>query len=317
MKSKCKTTAAVSKTTTPARLVAAAGLAAYLGVTQLALGLHTEHLVLAGLFALMVLVGGRAFRFTLLLLPCICTGIAYDYVRLLKSLRGEVHVADLYHAELTLFGIGDGSQQQVPALYFLEHTHAILDFACGLSYILYVYVPFALAIAMFFLDQRRMVQIGLVLFVTNLFGMILYLLYPAAPPWYVAEYGLGPARFDVLPSAAGAIRFDALVGFDYFERYYSRSANVYGAMPSLHVAYPFGTALVLRSRGLRWSGPLTAFALLVAFAAIYLQHHYILDVIAGLACAVVAHLLVSRLMRRAQPAASAPADDALLPTGAT
>ncbi len=34
-------------------------------------------------------------------------------------------------------------------------------------------------------------------------GIATYLLYPAAPPWYVLRYGLGPAQLGVPPSAAG------------------------------------------------------------------------------------------------------------------
>ena len=284
------------------RLVALAGLTLYLLVTQLTMGLRVEHLVLGGAFALFVAVGGRLYRFTLLLLPCVATGVSYDYFRLAQGLRGEVHIADLYHAELAWFGIGSEGGRQIPADFLLAHTAPALDLLTGLAYILYLYVPFVCAIALFFIDERRMMQVGLAFFATNLLGMMVYLLYPAAPPWYVAQYGLGPVQLDALPSAAGAARFDELLGVSYFANFYSRSANVFGAMPSLHVAYPAATLLAVAPLGRRWVLPLAAFTLLVGFAAVYLQHHYVLDVLAGLGCAVVGWAFARGVLRRFWPA---------------
>ena len=80
--------------------------------------------------------------------------------------------------------------------------------------------------------------------------------------------------------------------------FYKRSANVFGAMPSLHVAYPMSTFLALRGMGKRWTVPVLVFSLVVGFAAVYLQHHYLIDVIAGFFCAVggfaLAKLFVTR-----------------------
>jgi membrane-associated phospholipid phosphatase len=124
----------------------------------------------------------------------------------------------------------------------------------------------------------------------NLAGFVTYYVYPAAPPWYVAQYGLGPANFAVQASPAAAIRWDDLVGVHYFASFYGRSADVFGAIPSLHVAQPllvFLFARRLRSPMVSWTSGL--YALLVAFSAIYLQHHYLLDVLIGAAYAVVAY----------------------------
>ena len=210
------------------------------------------------------------------------TGITYDFFRLAVPLRGEIHVADLHGAELSWFGI-DG---QTPAAWLAHYTHPAIDFPTGVAYIVYLYIPMVTAIVLYWVDRERMLLVGWAFLLTNLVGMVVYIAYPAAPPWYVAEHGLGPAILDAAPSAAGAARFDALIGIPYFETFYSRSANVFGAMPSLHVAYPTSTLLAM-SHDKRWAYPLAAFVALVSFAAIYLQHHYIFDVLAGLLCAAV------------------------------
>src|SRR5204862_360132 len=74
--------------------------------------------------------------------------------------------------------------------------------------------------------------------VVNVLGFATYFIFPVAPPWYVTEYGLGPARLDVHPAAAAASRFDLLLGTHFFDGIYGRGIDVYGAYPSLHVAYP-------------------------------------------------------------------------------
>jgi len=268
-------------------------LAIYAGVTHATMGLRGEHAVLAGITLGVVLKGGKALKFLALFSPIILTGITYDYVRLLVSLRGEIHVSDLYGAELALFGI-DG---MIPAHWFESHTYAPLDFITGVAYIVYLYVPMVSAIVLFWLDRRAMLLVGLAFLATNLLGIVVYLAYPAAPPWYVQLYGLGPANLEAIPNAAGAVRFDHLVGIDYFTEFYKRSANVFGAMPSLHTAYPASTALALYTMGKKAWMPIAIFTLLVGFSAVYLQHHYILDVIAGFACALAGWAIARGVMR--------------------
>jgi membrane-associated phospholipid phosphatase len=269
-----------------------AGLVAYLVITHTLIGLRTEHLVLAGVAFALVAWGGAALRFTLLVSPVVLTGISYDLFRVLVPYRGEVHIADLYSAEVALFGING----EVPALWLESHTYPAVDLVTGVSYILYMYVPMASAVAFHWIDKRKMLLIGVAFFATNFVGMVVYMLYPAAPPWYVAIHGLGPIVRDAVPNAAGAARFDALIGVDYFTTFYKRSANVFGAMPSLHVAYPMSTLLALWGSGKKWTVPIAVFVVVVAFAAVYLQHHYILDVIAGLACAGAGYSIAKRVV---------------------
>jgi len=60
-------------------------------------------------------------------------------------------------------------------------------------------------------------------------------------------------------------------------------------LPSLHVAYPVLAALLVRQiPQLRWARwPALAYAMLMAFAAVYLQHHYLIDVLLGMIYAVI------------------------------
>lgn len=283
------------------------GFALNLAWSAVMLGLRPEHFVVAALFVGLFWYSPRTAKFAWLALPFLLVGIAYDNLRLFIHLRGEVHVDDLFLAERALFGVGSGEARTILPFWFQTRTHAVLDLLCGFAYFFYLWEVFGLGGVLFFKDERLLTRLAWSFLLVNLMGMVTYVLYPAAPPWYVADYGLGPARLDALPSAAGAARFDALIGFGLFESFYSRNANVFGAMPSLHCAYPTVAALVVAPLGRRWWMPAAAFAALVMFSAVYLQHHYVLDVLAGVLYAGLATAVVTAAQRALSARAGAPA----------
>lgn len=263
------------------------------------IGLRPEHFIFMALGLALFSYSERTARFGLIILPYLLVGVIYDNVRLVTALRPEVHVADLFYAELKWFGVQTASGLDIWPNVLARHTAPVLDFFCGLAYITYLPETFLLATLFFFVDRPRARLLGWGFFWVNVAGILTWMLYPAAPPWYVEQYGLGPAVLDALPSAAGAARFDALVGLPVFEQFYSRNANVFGAMPSLHCAYPTLAFLVCRNKGLRYAIPTASFALLVIFSAVYLQHHYVWDVVVGVFYAAVSYFAVRTVMRRA------------------
>lgn len=276
-------------------------------ITALTMGLRSEHLLMAAIFIGLAWLPPRIGMLSWRALPLGLAGLAYDYSRFLTPLRGRIHVADLYHAELRWFGIETlGGRLTLPE-YFARHTVVLLDLICGLAYMTYIFELVLLALYFGIKEPRRMARLGWGFFVIGVLGIATYLLYPAAPPWYVMRYGLGPAQLSAPPSAAGTARFDALLGISYFRGFYARNPNVFGAMPSLHVGYPMLCFFAVRDKGRGWAISTLLFALLVAFAALYLQHHYVLDVLVGAGYAWLADALVAALMRRGAARAPRPA----------
>ena len=264
---------------------------------HLALGLRWEHIAGNALLVGLALCGVRGRHFTQLVLPLWLTGVAYEAFHFFEPLRGPIRVDELYFLELNWFGIQtENGVTLTPAAFLQQYTHPVLDFITGLAYIVYLILPVVIAFALFFIDKRRMAQLTWSIFLVSLMGMATYLAYPAAPPWYVDAYGLGPAQLDAAPDPAGAARFDALIGVPFFEGFYSRSSNVFGAMPSLHVAFPAVLAASVWGLGMKWGLSTLAFALLVGFSAVYLNHHYLWDLIVGYGYAILAWLLVSFLL---------------------
>jgi hypothetical protein len=259
-----------------------------------ATGFRAEYVIITLFWTFITLAGPRSRRFASMATAFLAVGILYDQILPhLFQLRPEPHVADLYHLEQKLFGIHTASGTLIPSEWFEEHTSPWLDVPTGFGYMTYMFESFIVAAWMFFKDEEQTTKLAWAFLIVNIIGFTSWIVFPAAPPWYVAKYGLGPARMDAIPSAAGAARFDAFFGITYFSGFYQRSHNVYGAMPSLHVAYPFVVLLAawrMPQRWLRWS--CLAFFVLVTFAAVYLQHHYVIDAIAGVIVGYVAYGLM-------------------------
>jgi membrane-associated phospholipid phosphatase len=239
--------------------------------------------------------------------PFFLSGFMYEGYRRLVHFRGTVHVADLFEAEARLFPVTTSTGTRALSDVIASHTNPFLDVVTGITYFLFMLAVFGVATYLFFRARPRMFELAVSFVLMNVAGWTIWLVYPAAPPWYVDTYGLGPAVLDVASSPAGLSRFDALLGFPLAATFYAGSANVFGAMPSLHVAYATLVAWLVfpLGRALRWST--LAFAVSMAFSAVYLRHHYILDVIFGALLAVPFALFGPGIARRLRPLVGVPA----------
>lgn len=262
-------------------------------------GLRAD-LFLSSLLPVLLYYGGPAFfpifQFTL---PFFLTSMIYDSQRYYSDfLRGPIHVREPYAFDKTFFGIHTSDGVLTPNEWWQKHTFAVLDFFCGVAYIIFIPVYLITSAYFRFFASRtgtaycharsilyRSPQMMWAFLWLNLLGYSTYYWYAASPPWYVALYGLGPARLDVPANLAGCARFDTLVGIPVFHTWYGKSADVHGAIPSLHIAYPLMAVYYAFRFGALRSFTL-AFYLLMCFSAVYLNHHYVLDVIWGSAYAI-------------------------------
>ena len=235
------------------------------------------------------------------LLPFILTGILYDSQRYWgKAVRGVPHIAELYELEKWLFGIRSPNGTLTPNEWFGLHLHPVLDFVAGGAYLTFIGV-FILVAAYFtrrihfdtesdWTPSHKLWSARALVwsfFVVNVLGYATWFLYPAAPPWYVDMYGLDTILLDVPMNPARTVRFDALFGTNFFIGWYGAGSNPFGAIPSLHISYPVLTAVfAIRLKKLR--GFTIVFASLVGFAAVYLNHHYLIDVLLGVLYGLVA-----------------------------
>ncbi len=193
-----------------------------------------------------------------------------------------VSTAGLYQLEQRFFSVGN----QILCEFFAQRHTPILDVLTGLFYLSWVPVPILFSFIQFLKNRRIFVEFILVFLYVNLIGFVIYYLYPAAPPWYVQIHGFifNP---HVQGNPAGLVHFDQLFGIDLFHKIYSKSSNVFAAMPSLHSAYPVVLVFYSIKAKCHWLMSAFFFILMLGiwFSAVYLGHHYVLDVLAGILCA--------------------------------
>jgi membrane-associated phospholipid phosphatase len=245
------------------------------------------------------------------MLPLMLTGIVYDSQRFFSDyIRGTIHVTEPYNFDKHFFGIHTAQGILTPNEWCQLHTLPILDVITGFMYLFFIgiYVLFS-AYFVFYKSRRGTSKVSAKEIATrapammwgffwlNCLGYSTYYWYPAAPPWYVAQYGLGPADLTVRASAAGCVRFDQILGTHFFTGMYGRAADVFGAIPSLHVAYPLMAIFFCFRFGSARIGAIL-FYVLMCVSAVYLNHHYILDILWGSTYAVLVAFLVDRYYLR-------------------
>lgn len=262
--------------------------------------LVTDHLILGGLILILSYSGRAGRKFLDFALPFLLTAIVYDSQRHFASyIRGPIHVAEPYQFDKFFFGIQTKNGVLTPNEWFQLHSHPVLDFVTGFAYLVFFSVFIIISgIFVFYFGKkgtrfhtpseiyRRALRMPWAFFWLNVLGYSTYYWYAAAPPWYVALYGLGPARLDVAASSAGCSRFDQMLGTHFFSEMYGRAADVFGAIPSLHVAYPL-LAVYYAFQFKRLRIFCILFYLIMCFSAVYLNHHYILDILWGSAYALL------------------------------
>lgn len=210
-----------------------------------------------------------------------------------------ISTQELYDLEVLMFGMHyDGKLVSVNE-YFIENRNAFSDFFSGLFYITWVPFPILFTFIVFFAKKAKIgFDFWLSFLFANLFGFIGYLFYPAAPPWYFLEYG-AEIISDLPGNAAGLARFDKMIGFPLYENMYAQGTNTFGAMPSMHAAFP----LLLVYYSLKFRKHLLTLLFLISlvgiwYGAVYSTHHYIIDVLIGIVCGFVGLFITEFLVNR-------------------
>lgn len=268
--------------------IIAAISAGYLLLSYFLIGFKSEQIVLVVLFNSLYFISDTTRKFITGFSIFIVFWIVFDYMKAFPNyLFNTVHIRQLYDTEKQLFGIPVNEKLLTPNEYWLIHQNNFLNFITGIFYLCWVPVPLAFATWLFFKNKKQFLYFSLTFLLVNLIGFALYYIYPAAPPWYVEAYGFH-LRSNVPGNTAGLERFDQLMHTEIFKSLYAKSSNVFAAMPSLHASYP----LIVLYYGLKNKLGLIniLFAVIMVgiwFSAVYNSHHYVLDILAGISCAVI------------------------------
>jgi inositol phosphorylceramide synthase catalytic subunit len=200
----------------------------------------------------------------------------------------------LRSAELALFSVGQN--QTLPDYFALHHT-PVFDVLAAIPYGIFWMIPLGYACWLFYADKARLSYYLWSLLLAQVIAWGIWLTFPAAPPWYIQAHGCF-IDASAPPSAAALVRVDHLLGFDYFQSFYSRGMTTFGALPSMHCAFPMVGLLTAwrvaswktRPLHLLYTGSMVA-------ASVYLDHHWLLDGLFGWLISAAAVLAVGAFVR--------------------
>lgn len=217
--------------------------------------------------------------------PMIGFWLSYDLMRVYSpQMLPRVAVEKPFAWESSLFRAPDG----VIWPYYFTHWSArhrgrlwpgLLEQYLNLVYLSQVFAVPLLMLGIW--ARRRQLLFRRLLWgftALHVLALSIYLAYPAAPPWWVYENGF------TQPSAAHStpLTFDSgsvLAGL------FHMSPNRFAAIPSVHAAYPLLLTLVLALHGVavRWIVLAAVYTASMWFACVYLNQHYIIDLLLGAA----------------------------------
>lgn len=271
----------------------------YLALSYFIIGFKSDQLVLVTIFNTLYYSSTVTRKFILGFSVFIVYWIIFDYMKAVPNYDfSTVHIADLYNFEKKLFGINFNGQTLTPNEYWVINGTTIMDIVGGLFYLCWIPVPLGFATYLFFKNRREFLGFAITFFVVNLVGFMGYYTFPAAPPWYIHHHGF-TFHAGIPANTGGLAKFDQFFNIDIFKNIYSKGSNVFAAMPSLHSAYPVIVVYYGIRNKLGYANIILAAVMVgIWFTAVYTSHHYILDVLAGIVCAIIGIGIFSVLFTR-------------------
>ncbi len=221
------------------------------------------------------LLSGRFFSFLRDWVPFVALFLGYEALRGVAPKLGiKPQVASMVHIERAIFLGRDPSevlQRHFGSLHWLVIT-------CTVIYFCHFVFPIAVGMVLWLVDRVQFLRFVTALLAMSFAAFIVFLLLPTAPPWFANNVGALPGVHDLvngaLPSAVSPY-------------YQWLNPDATAAWPSLHSAYPTLGALALWSVYRRSIFITLPWCLAMWFSVVFLGEHYAIDVMGGIAFAVV------------------------------
>ncbi len=239
----------------------------------------------------------RLLRVVLDWLPFTLVLMAYDQSRAVATaINMPLHESDIASAESWLFG------GHIPTVWLQDHFYTSsavhwYDAVATLIYATHFIATPALAAFLWLRNRELWLAYITRVIVLAFAGLVTYVLFPEAPPWLAARDGfIDPVA---RTSARGWIWLHAGNLQEILASAQRDGANPVAAMPSLHVAFATLVALFLAPHiARRWRNLAYLYPVAMGVVLVYTGEHYVLDLAAGVAYALIVHILVSKWERR-------------------
>jgi len=244
----------------------------------------------------------RGRRFFLDWSPLFFFWLAYDRLRLLQPLLlNRVFVRGPYSIETFLFGWMAGGRAPANAAREWLAAHSSSAFWSTIQVVMQcIYLSHLFLVPLILVGlwiagrmkiKYRQLFISLMwgLAILDVFGLTGYIVFPAAPPWWISIHGMKQPTQLLIEQTQLSSGMDGSI----IQHMIATAPNWFAAIPSMHGAYPILLFLILRRHGAKWL-LLTIIALYGAAmwtATVVLNQHYIIDLIIGGMLAIIAFLI--------------------------
>lgn len=254
------------------------------------------HLLFAGVVIVLYLTHPLSRQLVFLASPLLLKEVLFDFLRYIPfDWLKPIHVIEPYLVDTALFGLVRGGTL-VPLHEFVgSFANGFWNLLFGAAYHLLEPVAYLSLFLLWRLHSRgKAERYAVALLLMNLFAFMTYVSYPAAAPWYVHQYGFLSPAAPVLGNPAGLAQFDAMLGVPLSAGIYGSSPFVFGAIPSMHAGITMMSLLFFLHLRKKWALGMGVYVLTMWVGALYLQHHYLIDVVLGMLYALVAYLIVEK-----------------------
>lgn len=294
------------KTSLKWRIYVFAGVMVYFISVNQVLHVRPDHIFLALLILTLAFGKKSARKFLIDWMPFILFWILYDMMRgVAESWRGIIHIKDVYDIELALFGGLFGGK--IPAFFCQDFQQAfagrwfkeMFDLVAANLYTFHFAAPLVAGWVLWHTtnDRAMYYRFAYTMTILNVLALITFFLFPAAPPWYVMKYGFVQPSGDLTGAAGSLVTVDKMLKMNFFTTLWDNfNPNYFAAIPSLHGSYPIVVVLFMYKKFRKYLPWLLLYPILTWASAVYLNHHYIIDLIAGGIYILIAYFITDRVL---------------------
>jgi inositol phosphorylceramide synthase catalytic subunit len=245
--------------------------------------------------------------------PLFAFWLVYDRLRLVQPLLySRVEVEHPFLIERACFGwMAKGDAPAHGAFAWLASNPGAvatsIEWAAQIVYFSHLFVVPSVIAALWMLGSTRercrttFVQFVRVFTILNFSAIVVYLLLPVAPPWWVTLHGMTQPTAELVRQAnMSAAMHGALI-----QGMIRNASQLFAAVPSLHGAYPVLLLLLgWPSRSRLTRAAILSYGCAMWAATVILNQHYIIDLLAGALLAVIAWWVaksprLGRILKRA------------------
>ena len=234
---------------------------------------------------------GQAIEAIKRFVPFVLLILVYESFRsIADQLNSRVDYLTGPHFDRALFG-------NLPTVYlqnWLWHGHVQwYDFVLYLPYFLHFAVPLGLGVLVWKTRDHQFWRVMNTYLFSAFAAFLTFLLFPAAPPWLASQ------NHYIQPIIRISSQVWASLGIHDFPSFYNHiSPNPVASVPSLHAVWATLLPIfVYKLYGRRWALLAAVYPFLIFVGTIYDGEHYAFDIIVGIIYALLAYVLVPRIMK--------------------